>query len=483
MPEVAQNETFVYKPHKKQAAAHKAFLVDGYDRGTLFWGRQVGKSLWGIKHLEMAACFNQGAYFIVFNTHKHAEDVMFKQYLHTIPEELIYSVNKKSLEITLNYVKMAINIPGLGWRAVKHNPDMPRSTIRLLGSDYADDHRGLKANGMIFDEYQDQDPNNWDSVYKYFFTTTKGWSCFMGTAKGYNHWWELLEYTKNKYNNAIAEGKKPRWFYLEATWRDNPVVDPQWIASERAEAEEKGTLDIFMQEVELQFRTVEGSVYDTFDRKIHVISQNDKRIPDNPTIYVTWDFGWSEGHPTAINIVEINNQGKWFVTDEIHGIKIELDDCLEMIKTKLGNRKAVAIVADSARPDLIEIARQKATNDLGVGIPIIPAPKNVGTASSIVTGIQLMGTLIKPKIQLTGMPEPDFYITENCKHTIYQVENYRYRENKKDRPVSELPVKKDDDHPDGLRYLKLYLKYGLPNDKDKVQYKKPKFNSYGLLKN
>lgn len=476
-------EGFVYKPHEKQALAHKAFLVDGYDRGTLFWGRQVGKSLWSIKHLEMAACFRQGAYFIVFNTHKHAEDVMFKQYLHTIPKELIYDINKKSLEITLNYIKGAMNLPALGWQAIQHNEHMPRSTIRLLGSDYADDHRGLKANGMIFDEYQDQDPGNWSSVYKYFFTTTKGWAAFMGTAKGYNHWWELLEWNKTNYHKAKAEGKKPRWFYLEATWRDNPAVDPEWIKAERQEAEEKGELDIFMQEVELQFRTVEGSVYDTFDRRIHVIEQNDRRIPDSPTIYVTWDFGWSEGHPTAINIVEIDTHGKWFITDEIHGTKIELDDCLEMIKMKLGSRRAVGVVCDSARPDLIEIVRQKATNELGVGLTIIPAPKHAGTGSSITSGIQLLATMIRPKIQLTGNPEPDLYVTENCKHTIYQLENYRYRENKKDRPISDLPVKKNDDHPDGLRYLKLYLKYGLNDTKNKVQYNKPKFNSYGLLTN
>ena len=64
--------------------------------------------------------------------------------------------------------------------------------------------------------------------------------------------------------------------------------------------------------------------------------------------------------------------------------------------------------------------------------------------------------------------------------TIYQMENYKYKEAKEDRPPSDLPVKKDDDHPDALRYLKLYLKYGLPDNK-KSNYKQPKFNSYGLL--
>jgi len=468
---MSSQETFVYKPHAKQALAHRAFLVDGYKRGTLFWGRQVGKSLFSVKHLEMAACYKQGPYHIVFKTHKHAKEVMWKQYLHTIPAEMIYATNATELEITFEYIKMPIFIPGIGWQAVKHNENNLRSTIRLLGSDYADDDRGLKSNGMIFDEYQDQDPNNFSTVYKYFFTTTKGWAAFMGTAKGYGHWWELLEYAK--------QAKHTRWFYLEATWRDNPAIDPEWIAEERREAEEKGELDIFLQEVELQFRTTAGAVYKWFDRKTHVITQLDKRIPDNPTTYVTWDFGWSEGHPTAINIVDIDGTGKWFVTDEVHGYEINVEECLERIKLKIGNKRITGIVCDSARPDLIDEVTKKAPGIFGYTVAIIPAHKPQG---SVVSGIQLVATMIKPKIQLIGEPEPDIYFTENCKYTIYQFENYKYREIKADRLPSEEPLKKDDDHPDGLRYLRLYLKYGSNNKKEKP-IAKPKFNNYGLMPN
>ena len=466
-------DKFIYTPHAKQAEAHRAFLVDGYDRGTLFWGRQVGKSLWSVKHLEMAAAYKQGPYHIVFNTHKHAKDVMWRQYKDTIPKEMIYDTNATDLVITLQYIKMPIYIPGMGWQAVKHNAELARSTIQLLGSDYADDHRGLKSNGMIFDEYQDQDPANFASVYKYFFTTTQGWAAFMGTAKGYNHWWELLEYAKQE--------KNKRWYYLEATYKDNPAIKPspeEWYKVEYDEAEARGELDIFNQEVNLQFRTVAGSVYKWFDRKTHVITQTDKRIPDNPTIYVTWDFGWSEGHPTAINVVEIDNHGKWFVTDEVHGYEMSIKELLGVINNKMGGRKITGIICDSARPDLIDQVRKEGHDILGYIPNVIPAPKK---QKSVTSGIQLLGAMIKPKIQLLGLPEPDIYFTENCKMTIYQMENYKYREIKKDRPVTDEPVKKDDDHPDGLRYLKLYLKYGLP-DKKKVDYKKPQFNQYGLLK-
>lgn len=458
-----------YQPHGKQVMAHKAFLVDGYDRGCLFWGRQVGKSLWSVQHMRLAAAIRQGPYHIVFNTHKHAKDVVWKQYLATIPPELIYTTNSSELEITFNYIKGPLFIPGVGWRAIKHNLEQPRSTLQLLGSDYADDHRGKFSMGMIFDEYQDQDPANFAAVYKYFFTTTEGWAAFMGTAKGYNHWWELLEYAK--------QPKNKRWYYLEATWRDNPKASEKFIMAERKEAEEKGELDIFLQEVELQFRTAAGSVYKWFDRKYHVISELDKRVPDDGTVYWTWDFGWSEGHPTAANRVDIDSTGKWFVTDEIHGYEMDVEEILEQIAIKSAGRRIQAIVCDSARPDLIARVMDKAPKILGYVVAVIPAPKGQG---SVASGVQLVAQMIKPKMQMIGDPEPDIYFTENNKHTIYQFENYKYRELKADRLPSEDPVKKDDDHPDGIRYLKLYLKYGLTKSKN-TNIKKPTFNTYGQM--
>ena len=469
-----------YQPHKKQAAAHKAFLVDGYSRGTLFWGRQVGKSLWSVKHLEMAACRKQGQYFIVFRTHKHAKDVMWRQYLHAIPKSLIAETNSTELTITFNYIKGAFYFPGIGWEYIEHDPNEPPSTIQLLGSDYALDHTGRKSDGMIFDEYQDQDPQNWETVYKHYFTTTRGWACFMGTARGYNHWYYRLEFARNEYKKSLEGGKK-RWFYLEATWRDNPATTEEWYEDERAEAEATGQLDTFMQEVELQFRTVAGSVYPMFDRKIHVLTTEGKRddpdrdpiiIPhDNATLFIVWDFGWVEGHPTAVNFILVDNHQRMFVIDEIHGTQIPMEDVIEMIRMKASGHRITSIIADSARPDLIEIARSK-------GLPVIPAPKRQG---SVPAGIQLMGQKLMPKQSLMGMPEPDMYFTDNVKHTIYQMENYRYRENKKDRPASDMPVKLNDDHPDAIRYLLLYLKYGLIKNDEPIKAPLPmKTNQYGL---
>jgi hypothetical protein len=468
-----------YQPHAKQSQAHAAFLVDGYKRGTLFWGRQVGKSLWSVKHLEMAAVNRQGQYFIVFRTHKHAKDVMWRQYLHAIPKELIADTNSTELVITFNYIKGAFYFPGIGWQYIEHDPDMPPSTIQLLGSDYALDHTGRKAHGMIFDEYQDQDPQNWETVYKHYFTTTQGWACFMGTARGYNHWYDRLEFAKKRYLKGQEPGGKKTWFYLEATWRDNPATSEEWYKQEREEAEETGQLDTFLQEVELQFRTAAGSVYPMFDRKIHVLTPDGLRddgtkihIPyDTGTLFVVWDFGWVEGHPTAVNFILVDDHQRMFVIDEIHGTQIQIDDVIDMIRMKAGPKRITTVIADSARPDLIDIAQNK-------GLPVIGAPKKQG---SVPAGIQLMGQKLQPKIQLLGTPEPDMYFTTDCPKTIYQMENYRYRENKVDRPASDMPIKMNDDHPDAIRYLLLHLKFGLMKNDKPIGNIMPKTNSYGLL--
>lgn len=452
-----------YTPHEKQIAAHRAFLLEGYKRGTLFWGRQVGKTMWSIYQAWISACMQQGQYFIVFRTYSQASQVVWKQYLHLIPPELIapkQGLNNDELRVTFNHLKGTINLPGLGIQQINHNPDLPPSTIRLLGSDQADTHRGNKAHGMIFDEYAFQNSQNWEEVYKYFFTTTKGWAVFMSTPKGYNHWYDMLEYAKKKESG---------WYYSEATWRDNPVVDPAWVANERQEADKKGKLNEFLQEMELEFRSVQGSVYPTFKRSLHTCRPD--QIPEDGIDYMVIDFGYAKEHPMAVNYIRTDIEDRWWVYDEIHVVETEIDDdFISMFKAKMGNRRMTAIIGDSARPDLIAHLQSK-------GIPIIPAPKKDGSVQS---GISLLQARMKPRIQLIGNPKPNFIISTACPHTILDFEQYKYAEVKNDRPPSELPIKANDDHPDGIRYLALYLKYAKPKDEKPMQ--AMKFDSeYGMF--
>lgn len=452
----------MYRPFGIQRDAHKAFLVDDYKRGILYWSRRTGKTLWSVQQLVYSSILNQGPHHIVFKEYQHAETVAWDQYLHTIPPQMIAKLDKSTLTVTFNYFEGPVKLPGVGEIYVKHDESKPPSSIRLLGSDKADSHRGGESYGMIFDEYQDQVAYGWDFVYKQFFATTNGWACFMGTAKDDDYWIEMLERAE----------ENDRWYFSKATWRNNPLIDPKWVAQERKEAEDEGKMSQFLQEMELIPFTLQGAVYEMFDRKIHVINHDE--VPEEGEDYVGLDFGYAEGHPMAAVFVRIDpKMDTWYQYDEIYGTKIQIDDeFLALFRAKAGDRHIKGIIADSARPDLIEFLQAK-------GLPVIPAPKH---QNSVASGIQLFAKRMKPKIQIMGDPKPNYYVTKNCRHTINDFRKYRYKEIKEDRLPQENPEKRHDDTMDALRYIELFFKHGLAKD-DKMPLSSvtKEFNEYGLL--
>lgn len=448
----------LYKAHRKQALAHKAFMQDGFKRGVLLMGRQSGKTFFATQHAWISAVKDQGRYFIVFKTYKQAHEVVWRQYIPLIPKELIYKTNEQDLLVELNYVENSpMKLPNGEEIIINHDKSKPRSTIQLLGSDQADSHRGFKGNGMIFDEYADQDPDNWDAVYKHFFTTTDGWAIFMGTPRGFNHFYDLINYAQ----------ENPRWFYLEATWRDSPYVKPAFIEEERKEAEKTGKLSTFLQEVELEFRAIQGAVYPQFDRKIHIVKPTE--IPEDLTVYAGIDFGY---HTTAVPLVGIDKDQNWWVFDEVYGKEEILEDILPRIWAKLGEQRLTLIVGDSQNKDAIEMMAAK-------GFPIVPVVKHSG---SIIDGIDLIRAKLRPRIQLTGPPKPSIFFSSICKNIIQEMEAYKYPEDKPDRNPSDLPMKEDDHGPDALRYLAIQMKFGLQKDDKTPNASMVKeLNSYGLL--
>lgn len=429
-------------------------MLEGFKRGILLMGRQSGKTFFATQHAWISAVKNQGRYFVVFKTYKQAHEVVWRQYIPLIPKELIYKTNEQDLLIELNYITdTPLTLPNGEKVIVNHDTSKPRSTIQLLGSDQSDSHRGFKANGMIFDEYADQDPDTWDSVYEPMFTTTNGWAIFMGTPRGYNHFYDLIQLRK----------EDKTWFYQEATWRDSPYVSNEHMTTARRDAEKKGTLSTFLQEYELEFRSIQGAVYPSFSRKIHVVKPDE--VPEDLTIYCGIDFGY---HTTACLFIGIDKDQNWWVFDEVYGRQEILKDLIPRIKQKLGDKRLTLMVGDSQAKDAIETMVRD--------FPIIPVVKH---ADSIIHGIDLIRTKLKPRIQLVGDPKPTIFFSSTCKSLIQEMESYKYPEDKPDRNPSELPVKEDDHGPDALRYIVLQLKYGAQKT-NKPIIAAPAFNSYGL---
>jgi len=460
-----------YHPYPLQKRAHKAFLVDGYKYGVLYWGRRTGKTLWSIQQILWSAMLHQGAHHIVFKEYEQAQKVAWEQYLHLIPKELIAKTDKSTLTVFFHYFDGEIEWVDGTKRKIVSDKSKPPSHLRMLGSDKADSHRGLDSYGMILDEYQDQDPYGWAAVYSKFFAHTNGWACFMGTAKDRDSWNELLDFAQ----------RDDQWYYSKGTWRDvakgapgvpeGEGIDPAWVENDRKQAEARDELGIWMQEMELIPYSQQGAVYPLFNKEIHVLKSVDD-VPKEGTDYVVLDFGFAEGHPLAMGFVRITRDDVWYQWDEIHGTQIQLDDALSEMKYKLGDRRLTAIIADSARPDLIDYIASK-------GFPVIPSPKK---QNSVTSGIDLMRKRIKPKVQIVGPPKPNYYVAPNCKKTIYEWTHYRYKEIKEDRPPSDAPEKRNDDMMDALRYLELFFKFGHPNKDEKLPESSmlKDFNSYGF---
>lgn len=449
-----------YIASPKQASAHKAFMVDGFKRGVLLMGRQSGKTYFATQHSWISAVKDQGRYFIVFKTYKQAHEVVWRQYVPLIPKELIYGKpNEQDLIVTLNYLENTpMTLPSGETIMINHDKTKPRSTIQLLGSDQADSHRGFRADGMIFDEYADQDPENFNVVYEPMFSTTNGWIIFMGTPRGYNHFYDLIQFAK----------EEDRWFYQEATWRDSPYVSREFMEGVKTEATKRGMLSGFMQEYELEFRSVQGAVYPVFDRKVHVISPTE--FPEELTYYGAIDFGW---HTTAFLLLGVDKDQVWYLVDSVYGKEETLDNLIPRIKAVIGDKRLVLLVADSADRDAIEV--------MGRDFPVVGVNK-ANDAKGYSTGIGLVTEKMKPRMQLVGPPKPSLLVGSNNKNFIFEIESYRFPEEKPERNASDIPIKENDHGPDALRYFFLHLKFGLVKEDKPLTFELEKqTNSYGLL--
>lgn len=422
-------------------------------------GRQSGKTYFGVNHAWLAALIKQGRYFVVFSTYKQAKEVVWRQYVSQIPKELIAKKNEVDLLIEFKPVSGPIKLPDGTVVNVEHDPSRPPSTLQLLGSDQADSHRGFKADGIIFDEYGDQNGENFKLVYEPMFSTTDGWAIFMGTPRGYNHFYDLIQ---------MAKDNPDRWYYQEATWRDSPYVSREFIEGVRKEAEKTGGLSGFMQEYELEFRSVQGAVYPMFDRKIHVISPSD--IPQDLTYYGAIDFGW---HTTAFLLLGVDKDQTWYVVDEVYGKEETLDNVIPRIRNVIGDKRVVLMVADSANRDAIEV--------MGREFPVAGVNKANDT-TGYGLGIGLVTEKLKPREQLVGPPKPSLYVAQQCKNFIFEIESYKFPEEKADRNPSDIPVKENDHGPDAIRYLFLHLKHGIQKDEPIPKtYLEKNANEYGLI--
>jgi phage terminase large subunit len=190
--------------------------------------------------------------------------------------------------IAWDMLKQAMkHIPGAEFNQQKLTCTIPRPhmgdriKIFLLGAENPDSLRGMYLDGVILDEYAQADPRIWSEVIRPALSDRNGWAIFIGTPKGQNHFWEVLQTAK--------ENKSGQWFWAILKASQTKVIPREEINEMRMTMTE----DEAEQELECSFLAALTGAY--FGKQM-LQARNAGRIgkvPHDPNLQVDtfWDLG------------------------------------------------------------------------------------------------------------------------------------------------------------------------------------------------
>lgn len=182
--------------------------------------------------------------------------------------------------------------------------------VSLYGSDNFDSLRGQYFDGVVLDEFGDQDPKIWNEIVRPALADRGGWALFIGTPKGANHFKDLRD-------RAEAEDG---WSLLEFKASQTGIIPQEEL---HAAKREMGN-DKYAQEFECNFNAaVEGAYYGAILNELEEKGRFcDISRDDLCRTFTAWDLGVSDS--TAIWVCQAINK-EYRIVDfvENHGQGLE----------------------------------------------------------------------------------------------------------------------------------------------------------------
>lgn len=287
-------------------------------------------------------------------------------------------------------------------------------SIIFLGSwEKVDNYRGDEFDLIVFDEVQDYKDfwMGWMEAMRPTLTPRLGSALFMGTPKGFNHFYDL-------YNFEVKDPENYKSFHF--TTYDNPYIPVAEIEAAKLSMTE----DRFSQEYLAEFRKTEGLVYKEFNRKIHTYEE----LPDRNYEKVAGvDFGYT--HPAAVPHVYIDGDD-YYVEDEWYKSGKTDAQVAEYVAASDFN----AVYPDPENPGAIKELENRNQNIREV----------IKGKDSVKSGIQIIREMLKSR---------RLHINRKCLNIIHEFETYAYDENNKQAMLKEQPIKENDHLLDALRYV------------------------------
>ena len=184
--------------------------------------------------------------------------------------------------------------------------------IYVRGADRPDTLRGVSLTYAVLDEVADIKPEAWEQVIRASLSDKKGRALFIGTPKGRNWFYDTFKLGE--------DGTDPDWKSWHFTTQDNPLIDPTEIESA------KKTLSsfAFKQEYMASFSNAGSDIFKEEWIKYGV-------EPEHGSYFISIDLAGFEEvakqagnskkrlDESAICVVKVTDDGKWFVKEIIHG--------------------------------------------------------------------------------------------------------------------------------------------------------------------
>ena len=184
--------------------------------------------------------------------------------------------------------------------------------IYVRGADRPDTLRGVSLTYAVLDEVADIKPEAWEQVIRASLSDKRGRALFIGTPKGRNFFYDLFK---------LGESEEDEdWKSWHFTTADNPLIDPKEIES----AKKTLSTFAFKQEYMASFTNAGSNIF-----KEEWIKYGEE--PEQGSYYIAIDLAGFEEvakqagnakkrlDESAICVVKVTDDGKWFVKEIIHG--------------------------------------------------------------------------------------------------------------------------------------------------------------------
>lgn len=237
--------------------------------------------------------------------------------------------------------------------------------IRLFGADNPDALRGLYLDGVVFDEYADMDPTIWP-VVRPALSDRSGWADIIGTPKGHNEFYAILENAKND----------DEWFWAILKASETGLLNPAELASARKDL----TQDQYDQEYECSFEAAIRGAY--YGKELRAADEAKRigKVPYDPGVQVhtAWDLGI--GDSTCIWFCQVVGQERRII-DYYENSGCGLDHYAKVLQDKPYRYGSHLFPHDVRVKELgTGKSREETLRSLGLNVEIVP---NIGIDDGI----------------------------------------------------------------------------------------------------